>query len=282
LNARPRAPRPAFTLIELLVVIAIVAILLALLLPAVQKVREAAARASCQNNLKQLALGLHNYHTAYNAFPPSMLWGKASLPYLEQSALAALGSAAEDKQIPLHRCPSAPGDRVIQVLGAPKGVSDYAGLIYINASMWPSSGPAVLNSPVPADYNGVFGSSSSTKPTRLDQITDGASNTFLLVEHAGGPDKWQGRSKNGTTNSTSYWAGDNRIPLKGVDPVTYNAFGRCMLNCTNDFAAYAFHPGGINAAMADGSVRFVRETISPETFAALITMAGGEVIEGEW
>src|SRR3954470_24729276 len=85
--------RPGFTLIELLVVIAIIAVLIAMLVPAVQKVRESASRAQCQNNLKQIGLAIHNYHDSKKAMPPSRLgvqyatWCVLLLPYLEQDAL---------------------------------------------------------------------------------------------------------------------------------------------------------------------------------------------------
>src|SRR5262249_39814295 len=84
-------PRPAFTLIELLVVIAIIAVLIGLLLPAIQKVREAANRAKCQSNLRQIGLGMHNYHNSHNKFPPGATgtwasgWAAYTLPYIEQS-----------------------------------------------------------------------------------------------------------------------------------------------------------------------------------------------------
>ncbi len=119
------------------------------------------------------------------------------------------------------------------------------------------------------------------KVTRFEQITDGTSHTLLLVECAGRPNIYWGRTYSGTTISGvpgAGWAQGNTAGFQGFDPVTHSVNARCMMNCTNNLGAYSFHPGGVNVAMGDGSVRFLSDQVQPELFAALCTLAGGEAI----
>jgi len=216
-------PRSGFTLIELLVVIAIIAILIGLLLPAVQKVREAAARLKCQNNLKQLALGCHNYHDAINRFPsagrqdcgtcgrdttvpltasaPAQWWGwlYQILPYVEQTNVHVLTSNSQVRSTPisLFNCPSR---RPPTVVGAVV-LNDYAGNAGITwcpadqASTWTGTIiPSMLNNlqPVP--------------PVTIPGITDGTTNTLLLAEKFVATTHYATANEWGDNES---WAGGN-------------------------------------------------------------------------
>jgi prepilin-type N-terminal cleavage/methylation domain-containing protein/prepilin-type processing-associated H-X9-DG protein len=301
--------RSAFTLIELLVVIAIIAILIGLLLPAVQKVREAAARMSCSNNLKQFGLALHNYAGANNdSFPASRItvagdakfrsWTPIALAYVEQDNVGKLwdntikwntGTNLVTSQVKfkLFTCPSTPSR-----MDAPNGIGpgDYGSVNAIRRRFYTANGIGDIFplGPTGAAGDEVLGALQKVLPTAILAITDGTSNTILIAEDAGRPSLFQqGKMTGGPTGDGWGWADpDCGFSIDGVVPGTPGATwvtgGTCIMNCTNDSEFYAFHTGGINVALADGSVRFIRSSIAPATLAAAVTARGGEVLSGDW
>lgn len=299
--------RSGFTLIELLVVIAIIAILIGLLLPAVQKVREAAARMQCSNNLKQLGIALHNYHSSYNTFPAgstnipkTSYWGLQILPYIEQDNVRNnyrsdllfsddLNQPTVQIPIKIMVCPSVPEQNRMSVLGTKKyAAADYAAPAGVHSSQYTGG---FVTTPQPGDTFGVF-PSGFNKPTPIESISDGTSNTLLVVECGGRPAFWRNGVQKTVTNPTtannalSGWAEFNSWLVRGyrrdgTDTDTSTAGGECMIGCNNFQTIYGFHSGGANVAMADGSVRFLRQSVTATTVAALVTKAGGEVIAEE-
>jgi prepilin-type N-terminal cleavage/methylation domain-containing protein/prepilin-type processing-associated H-X9-DG protein len=306
--------RRAFTLIELLVVIAIIAVLIGLLLPAVQKVREAAARTQCTNNLKQMGLALHSYHDVNQALPPGYLatqvysdgatdtapgwgWGTFILPYLEQGNLYAQlnltqpiqASSSVQSIIKMYLCPSD------TVPAAPFTVTDSFGasvMLAAPSSYAASCGGDETDTADPAG-KGVFYRNSKT---RLTDITDGTSQTIFLGERAcsNALGVWVGAIKGGVVQRGP----NNRNPGTSVEPAACLVLAHCNLVNTmgdtdgglDDFSSN--HTGGANVLFGDGSVHFIRSipgrnpdgsyTADGIIFQALATRAGGEVVPGDW
>jgi prepilin-type N-terminal cleavage/methylation domain-containing protein len=292
-------PRPGFTLIELLVVIAIIAILIGLLVPAVQKVREAAARTQCSNNLKQIGLALHNYHDTYKAFPPGRMTKPTIhgclaliLPYIEQGNLykqinlkvnwdgAGNDSTKQNAgvpnqaQIPVYLCPSAPDGRVASNF---RGVTDYSAATQLHRPNPFYKGTYRLSIP-PSDPNwiGVLGNNSVRR--RVTDILDGSSNTLMVAECAGRNQSWaMGAPANlGTTGA---WANPgNTLTISGYDPATKAIPGPVAVNGCNNQNVYSFHTNVAGGLFGDGSVRFLTSGTSIDTLYSLVTRSSGEIV----
>ncbi|MFO0876511.1 MAG: DUF1559 domain-containing protein [Gemmataceae bacterium] len=274
--------RAGFTLIELLVVIAIIAILIGLLLPAVQKVREAAARMKCQNNLKQMGLALHNYHGVREAFPPGYVsqvasdgsdmgpgWGWAAhlLPDMEQDNLfrqinllvgieQPAHATIREVQLALFRCPSD---------NAPPTFLPASSVVQVASSNYVANFGNNEIEDDPGAGNGIFFRNSRI---RFADITDGTSNTFAVGERT-------------SKRSFSTWTGS----ITGADEAQALVLGTCdhtpnhPSGHVEDFSSQ--HSGGVNFLMCDGSVRFINNSIAPATYQALASRANGEVIPVE-
>lgn len=317
---RTRTGRDGFTLIELLVVIAIIAILIALLVPAVQKVREAAARTQCENNLKQIGLALANFEGAYKYYPvgglsvtPRSAWTTLILPYVEQDNVRNAYNATVDWTDPansaiiktpvkIYVCPTADPARTaydtisgVQYPGAP---IDYTNTNSIAANSFTGlAANGGYTSAGSASRAGIITSpTSSTNPagTRVKQIIDGLSNTITVTECAFRPQYWHDGKMDttGVPDSGScagapgcvtggVWASHQKgMSIGGYDPATVTTVngGSKVINGTNGWEIYSMHREGAYASFGDGSVRLLGADMQPIVLFALITRAGGEVV----
>jgi prepilin-type N-terminal cleavage/methylation domain-containing protein/prepilin-type processing-associated H-X9-DG protein len=284
--------RPAgFTLIELLVVIAIIAVLIALLVPAVQKVREQAARTQCMNNLKQFGLALHNYEGQHHAFPPGRTtvtpensWSAYILPYIEQNSVAQIYNLSKDwndpanypairTQLILFNCPSMPqGERLDTTIVAQPACGDYSTVSAIKTFV--AINCFGYNPKGNADDPCLIGALIKDNVTRMTDITDGTSNTIMVAEDAGRPDLWIYGGVDTGPLKEGGWA-DPGAPFSIDGSNTDGTVpGPCTMNCSNNSEVYSFHIGGANVVFCDGSVRFLADTMDLCTLSALVTRAG--------
>jgi len=299
--------RRAFTLVELLLVILIVFMLIGMLIPAVQKVREGAARLSCTNNLHQIGMALHNYETAFKvlppgreAFPKAMSVHARLLGFIQQHNVqtsikfdAPLADpqnvVAADERIAMFLCPSDAGT----------GLSCYYACTGTGALFDDKGNPTKYLSI--AEGNGIF----AQKPTHLDDITDGLSNTaafseskrgnggsidppLAILEVAGDNDPTvadcNGANGNFASDRGALWINGHygHTLYNHFYPPNDSTWDCSNVNRDKGLTSARSHHGGVNLLLADGSVRFVRDNISVATWRALGTRAGKEVFTSDF
>jgi type II secretory pathway pseudopilin PulG len=285
-----------------LVVIAIIAILIGLLLPAVQKVREAAARAKCSNNLKQIGLACHNYNDVNGSFPVGdkwnwgWTWHAYILPYVEQGPLynkispkplggdagtlsgTAVIRLAVGTKLPVFICPSDPGPPTHVTSGVTRYCSNYNG----NAG---SNGKVSSCGQTDNDMRGLNGVLYSNSKVRINDLKDGTSNTLLAGDVK--------KSPGAPLNYDRYYIFDNSSDDNAPGSLCSKDLSRHMsltgyknasgyhvyrINQNSEKAFGSFHTSGANFVLGDGSVRFVSQTISTAAWLAAGSRNGGEAI----
>ena len=298
--------RRGFTLIELLVVISIIAVLIALLLPAVQAARAAARRSQCLNNMKQVGLAFGNFHDVNQGFPPARTvtqpgttvkaahgWCVNLLPFLEGGTMAnaynlagnfydVANSTVTRATVATFVCPATPAaDRAIDIaLGTTSyGTQGMAGDYFVNHLL------SALGLPTGGTRLPALLTEDLLQPIR--EITDGTSQTTLVLEQAGRPAYYlRGGARQATANPTNpNWWG----PWTSYQHFTYQGYAAdglaagyaCSINCSNSQGIYSFHAGGSNVGFCDGSVRFLKEGASVPTVLALTTRNGAEVVSAD-
>lgn len=294
--------RRGFTLIELLVAIAVIGILVALLLPAVQSVREAARRMQCRSHIKQLVLALHGYHDTHSVFPintsfthdvgplsQSRSWMQGVLPFIDQQNLSReidptlsiqTNRPWAEYAIPLYQCPS----------------DTHSGVLPNRADMPEAWELGVTNYKACAGSNwgvGIFVHSEPTgrfagsrdglnqgnglicegrhRPvlTRMRDVTDGQSQTFAVGETVAGLTKW------------AWWYSQNAVTGTCAIPLNYvkrDGVNVALTDWPHNYGFMSRHVGGAHFGMVDGSVRFISESIDLTEYRALATIQGHEIV----
>jgi len=296
--------RRGFTLVELLVVIAIIGILMALVLPAVQKAREHARQTSCRNNLKQIGLALHNYHSSHRLFPPSSTsdveqggwivvptsrhihsWSSLILPYIDQiplhdqidfnrSSMAPVNLLVGEMLPPTYRCPAYSGakfsiDENYTRLSPKCAITNYAAMGSSDVGHLYGVNSRLL---VP---DGAMYPLSSTP---LEAMTDGTSQTVVVCETR--EEEMMVWMDGGTAALVARPYDEGNPPTYGRRQVSLNYRPYFTYdNPSSEYGPSSMHPGGGLHLLGDGAVRFISENIDERIYVALATYAGKEQIE---
>jgi prepilin-type N-terminal cleavage/methylation domain-containing protein/prepilin-type processing-associated H-X9-DG protein len=321
-----KTSRQGFTIVELLVVIAIIGILIALLLPAVQAAREAARRSQCSSHLKQIGLALHNYHDSHRSFPPFLInrtgdpsriadvdkganWLVFLLPYVEQRALydewdfhiPANQNPGRSQELPVYKCPSDPQSR--------RNFCSYAGGQWARGNYGMNVSPCA-HGVGDANAGSLGGIGGANHVVRFAEITDGTSNTVAVDELRAGMNEHDLR---GSWAMPGLSAGTAAMFNDASAPNSREPYSDDMENCavsgmlgnadsgmgcfdstnTGQMTGRSEHPGGLQILMADGSARFVSDTIdfkktlvgcgsTPRGVWQAIHTRGGHEVVGEF
>lgn len=296
-----RTHKRGFTLIELLVVVAIVTILIAILTPAIQRARQSARQSSCKNNLRQIGVGLHNYHEVHNMFPPGWIrnwhhgaaaprigWQSMLLPYIGQQNIYKQidfhqplppASKVFQQAVAVYRCAADPTPTINKARSG-YGTSNYSGNFSIDrfpapdaigptnwrpdrvASFWPG------HIRVRGSWTKLFGPNYGAQ---FRQVTDGTANTFFVGERC-------------ATSGAGIWPGVGSDFLEN-DQITSCDFGNEINTRYTSFSS--FHSDGAHFLICDGSVRFISENIESKpgkggVFQHLSTIGGDEDVKTPW